>query len=147
MNIDIKDEKFEEYCNKLIEIADNCVLCGLCRHACPIYEVLMTESYTPRSKNQQFMEIVKDKNKKLYEKQKEILFTNLMELAFRCSLCNNCSFRCPLGLDLKTVFKNFRHYLVKNGFEPKVHKEMIANVREKGNPFGDDSKGDKFYCC
>lgn len=137
-------KSFDDVVNEIKTISEQCIKCGMCRNSCPIFEVFLEEEYSPRSKNQIYADYVKSSDKTEYNK----IVDRFVKLAYTCSLCNNCKVRCPLNLDLKELFRNFRYYLIKNGHEPKVHKDMIEKVRKYGNPFGDESvDDDQFYCC
>lgn len=139
-----KFKSFDEAILEIKTISEQCVKCGMCRNSCPIFEVFLEEQYSPRSKNQVYADYVQIKDKSEYDKE----INKLVKLAYTCSLCNNCKVRCPLNLDLKELFRNFRHFLVENGHSPQVHKDMIEKVRKYGNPFGDEKiDDDQFYCC
>lgn len=144
-------KEFETIVKNIIDLSEFCVECGMCRHACPIYEVFLSEDYSPRSKNKNYSSLVKDKTKGDYNnvslKDNDEVILRLKDLAYKCSLCNNCYVRCPLKINLKDLFRDFRAFLVKTGNEVPEHKEMIENIRKYGNPFGDKPKSDKFYCC
>jgi len=140
--------------DEIFELSSACIKCGMCKKGCPIFEVFTQEQYGPRAKNQIFADIVRKysdadgkANEDVDAKDRNRVFNLLVAISYTCSLCNNCKIRCPLNINLKELFRDFRNYLVENGFEAEVHKQMIENVRKYGNPFGETVKGDQFYCC
>jgi len=56
------------------------------------------------------------------------------KLFYMCSLCNNCKVACPYGVDLK--LEETRQYVAQHGQATEPMKEVIANLRRTGNPYG-----------
>ena len=70
--------------------------------------------------------------------------------AFYCTTCKMCKENCPVRIDLSDMIKKLREKLADKGLQPKGVEEMMKNVREYGNPFGNVKDGempDKLYCC
>ncbi|MFA4871655.1 MAG: (Fe-S)-binding protein [Patescibacteria group bacterium] len=108
-----------------------CSRCGLCRETCEFFKLVRHESVSPRGKA-----ILKDN-----EKLAELFYTH-------CTVCLACRVICPLGYDLE--IESIRQKMVALGLETEANKEMIANIRKYGNPFGKIKAGempDKLYCC
>jgi len=106
-----------------------CTLCGLCRTACPVFNITLKETDSPRGKA---MLIRKDE---------------LDELMYKCTTCGACKVECPIKFELDIV--NARAKTIKR-IETKANKKMIENIRKHGNPFGKLKKGAKpkeLYCC
>ncbi len=116
----------------LIEQEQNppCIECGLCREICPVFTVIRRESISPRGKA-----ILADRG--------------VLALTFyQCSLCRACRVVCPVGHDPDG--ERIRADLVAQGFGTEANQEMIANIREYGNPFGPLKEGEipkTLTCC
>lgn len=98
-----------------------CINCGACLNVCPIF-----------LSNLEAIEILDP------------------EKCFHCLVCTNCKLSCPAKIDWKKMTLKAREDFVKKGRSPQVFEEMMANIRQYGNPFGKIKEGeipDKFYCC
>ena len=107
-----------------------CVMCGMCRTSCPVFNALKNESVSPRGKALLIENDVMDK------------------MLYACTLCGACKTSCPIELDLE--LKKVRAMLVEKGIETPANKKMIENIRKYGNPFGKLEPGevpDELYCC
>lgn len=68
--------------------------------------------------------------------------------AFRCLTCLSCKINCPAKIDFSRYILKVRTELAKEGLEPDKAKEMLAKMREFGNPFGKPGEAPKeLYCC
>ena len=111
---------------------DFCSYCGLCKQNCPVFRVLLNESYSPRGKSVLL--------------KKEVLD----EIFYICSLCRSCEENCPAGINIPDMIRNAREELAKRGKAPKPSKDMMDNIRKYGNPFGKFKKGEipkDLHCC
>jgi Fe-S oxidoreductase len=101
----------------------------MCKSLCPVFNILKQEQYSPRGK--------------------AILLSDkiLDEVVFKCNMCKACEEKCPLDIKICDAIKKAREAMVLKNKELKENKEMIENIRKKGNPFGDSKKSDKLYCC
>lgn len=109
-----------------------CILCGMCKTSCPIYQVLLKETVSPRGKSKLAREDL------------------LTQLFFACNLCKACTVACPLDLKLCDDFIKVREKINKSKQETEANKKMIENIRKYGNPFGEIEKGKTpkdLYCC
>jgi Fe-S oxidoreductase len=114
------------------EQLDKCSRCGMCKANCPVFRILLKESYSPRGRA---ILISKDR---------------LNELLTYCVLCGACEESCPVGIELPDIIRDARAKMVKSGKETKANKKMIENIRKHGNPFGNLKKGEipkELYCC
>ena len=112
----------------------NCTMCGLCRTACPCYNILLNESISPRGKATILKEGFPSKH------------------IYLCTLCKACENACILNdINLVEKIRDFRQELVSLGVTTEVNKKMIENVRKFGNPLGEvnDSNRKKIdlFCC
>ncbi|NOZ26649.1 MAG: (Fe-S)-binding protein [Chloroflexi bacterium] len=116
----------------LRELAENppCIECGLCREACPIFTILRQEHISPRG-----LAILADQG------VASVVF-------YQCTLCRSCRVICPVGHD--PAGESIRADLVARGVETEANREMIANIRQYGNPFGPLKEGEipkRLTCC
>jgi glycolate oxidase iron-sulfur subunit len=74
---------------ELQEEVYNCIKCGICMNACPIYRQVNVEGASPRGKVQLI--------KKIQEGKFEVSegFKNLL---YTCLLCETCTVNCPSGV-------------------------------------------------
>jgi len=109
-----------------------CTECGLCRNACPVFNVIKRETLSPRGKVLMLKDDIKD------------------EIFWACSLCKNCVVACPLGLKLCPDFVKQRAKLEKEGKTTQSNRHLIENVRKYGNPIGKVEEGKipkELFCC
>lgn len=121
----------------LTELAENpsCIECGLCREVCPIFTVTRDETLAPRGRAA------------LAEAARAIGGAD-SPTYYQCTLCRACRIICPLGRDPEGELLRAR--LVVAGVETDANREMIANVRRYGNPFGPLRPGEipkTLTCC
>jgi len=111
---------------------EDCSRCGLCKANCPVFRILLKESYSPRGRA-----ILISENR-------------LDDLLHYCVLCKSCELSCPVGIELPDIIRAARAEMVKSGAETDANRKMIKNIREHGNPFGKLKKGEtpkELYCC
>jgi len=121
-------EKIEDI-KKQLELCSNC---GLCKQNCPVFRVLLNESYSPRGKSILIKEEMFD------------------EILYSCSLCKSCEETCPAEVKVCEAIRQAREIIAENGKAPAPSEEMIKNIREHGNPFGKFKKGEipkDLHCC
>ena len=108
-------------------------MCGICRTACPVFRVLLSETSSPRGKAVLVKKDVAD-----------LVF-------YRCALCKACTAACPSGVKIYEEVKGMRNKLVESGIETDANRRMMRNVREFGNPLMKlEEKGKKIKelnCC
>jgi len=134
------DNKRSEILNSEFKELLYCINCGACVNFCPIYHQIFTRygaSYFPGAKGV-ISSYFKESNKYAYNNG-----------AFFCTTCKQCYVNCPVKIDLSNLIRNLRKELVKEGIEPETAKEMIKNIKNFGNPFGnlEGRTPDKLYCC
>ncbi len=54
-----------------------------------------------------------------------------------CSICGICKEKCPPGVDTPTIFREIRENLVEHGEVMENHKQVLTNIQQANNPFGE----------
>lgn len=116
----------------LTELMDNpaCISCGLCREACPVFTILRQEQISPRG-----LALLAEQG------IASVVF-------YQCTLCRSCRVVCPVGHDPDG--EAIRSALPAQRVETESNRQMIANIRAYGNPFGALKEGEipkTLYCC
>ncbi|MBT7705942.1 (Fe-S)-binding protein [archaeon] len=112
------------------EILEPCIKCGMCKSNCAVFKAIREETVSPRG------HAILLSNKKLESS------------IYDCNLCKACEVTCPLDLKICDAIKKAREALALKKKNTKQNEEMIQNIRETGNPFGNKPpKGDELYCC
>jgi Fe-S oxidoreductase len=99
--------------------------CDFCREGCASYQAFNLDSYSPRGKNR-IVQAYHDGR---------IEFSDLMNLAFKCMVCGQCSEICITGDGIYNNILELRVELVRQGFAPKQVADMKKKIVEKGSPF------------
>ena len=94
----------------------NCVKCGLCLAACPVYRVLKEEQASPRAKLQLINAF---KNQTLGSSPL------LKELISRCLMCGSCAVTCPSGINHYEKFMDMRQKMVADLGDTPAIKGLI----------------------
>ncbi|MBR9704064.1 (Fe-S)-binding protein [Candidatus Pacearchaeota archaeon] len=110
--------ELENAMSEAIEIARECIRCGLCRELCPVLRIRRDEIISPRGKA-----ILLDNS-------------NFEKIVYDCTLCKACETKCPKEIKLCDAFIKAREVLVLQGKGLSVNKEMIENLEKTGNVFG-----------
>ena len=134
------DNKRSEILNSEFKELLYCINCGACLNFCPVYHQIFTRygaKYFSGAKGV-ISSYFKESNKDAYNNG-----------AFFCTTCQQCKENCPMKIDLSSMIRNLRKQLVKQRIEPDSVNEMIKNIKQYGNPFGDlgGKTPDKLYCC
>lgn len=116
----------------LNNVADNpeCIECGLCREVCPVFTILRREHCSPRG-----LAILAGRN------ARSLVF-------YQCTLCRACRVACPVGHD--PAGEAVRATLAAQHIETEANRQMIANIRQYGTPFGPLKEGQipkNLTCC
>ncbi len=89
MGIDYKD---------LEKLLDLCTLCGSCNSSCPVYDIELTEPYSPRGK----INLIKE-----FTAGNITASDKMQELISVCLICGYCQNSCSKGVDFKSIFTGY----------------------------------------
>ncbi len=126
---------------QLLEI-DACTRCGDCLRFCPVYSQRKEEGINPRGKIQAVKKFLRAQYglwARIFGK-KELNETELekfSEMAYRCTLCGECSVQCPVSIDSRSLWIALKEMLVDLGRFPKNLGMMRKNVLTTYNVSGD----------
>ena len=104
---------------KIMEMIDKCIKCGLCKADCPVFNILREETYSGRGKILILEEGVYDR------------------IFYECSLCGKCEENCPVKIKLTDVFRKARVVLTETGKAGKEVHIILKNILESGNIYGE----------
>lgn len=91
--------------DSLLESVHNCIKCGLCLAACPIYRQLLEETSSPRGKVQLLKGLREGRLGPSHY---------LEEIASRCLLCHSCAAVCPSGMEVGHLIVGLRSEMAKS---------------------------------
>lgn len=103
---------------ELQEEVYNCIKCGICMNACPVYKQLHVEGAAPRGKVQLIKKIQEGKFD-ISEGFKNLLYT--------CLLCETCTVNCPSGVKIDRLFKAMRAEVLKK-YKLPLLKRIMSTV-------------------
>ncbi len=89
MGIDLSD---------LRKLVDVCTLCGSCNSSCPVFEIELTEPYSPRGRINLIGELLKG-NISDNEEMRELISV--------CLFCGYCQNSCSKGVDFRSIFSGY----------------------------------------
>ena len=112
MNVEQHNAKEE-----IIEIAEKCIKCGLCKELCPVFKTILEEQHSPRA----HMILLQNK-----------IYDNLL---FDCTLCKLCEEKCPLNLKICTAVRKARQVLNLKNKDNLISKAMADKIANNKNPY------------
>lgn len=99
---------------KQIDTQSNCILCQSCYSSCPVFET--NENFLGPYALTRALRYVDDKKE---QSSIDILTSVQNSGIWDCTLCGNCTFVCPQGIDPKMDITKLRMKSVQKGFEDK----------------------------
>ena len=113
------------------EIAESCVCCrcGCCKDGCPVYEVVLEESMSPKGRN----ELIRALYRGIVEADERA-----MRIVYSCLLCRRDEHSCGAELRNAEATEEFRRHLIRTGSKllPE-HDRLVKNLGNYGNPWGE----------
>ncbi len=112
-------KRLEEYAEDIYTC--NRTRCGFCREQCPVYHVMVYETYSCRGK----MLVGRGLMEKTLSPSSE-----MAQILDRCLLCGLCQARCALhNMDIIT---SMRGEMVLRGLSTPVHRENVGRILTEG---------------
>jgi len=96
---------------KINELQSDCILCGSCYSACPVYAV--NEEYLGPFALTGVWKYLSDKREEEPQEKVNIIQTNGI---WDCTLCNECTLVCPQGISSKADIEKLRAKSAQFGF-------------------------------
>lgn len=101
-----------------------CMSCGLCKPYCPLFNIILRETVSPRGKWMAKKAAIAD------------------DIFFLCTNCKLCTKNCPVKAELK--IEDERARVIQMGVCPAVNEKILQNIKKFGNPFGQqDAKAEE----
>lgn len=119
-------EKIKSFGKEIDNEIFACLMCGFCRTGCPVYKETLIESENARGRVILAYNLLTGRIKPSKE---------LAEKFYECTMCLNCKVACPAGVRVADIIESTRKRLVKEGYLPEIHRTLLENMAEVGNPF------------
>ncbi len=121
---------------EIMGIVWKCSLCGFCPKdiECPAFDDdARWESSYARGKVGIVHGMIKNPNRGFQNSElaKQRLFS--------CTGCGHCHYICPSGVDVPEIINTGKKILVDADNYPKQHVEIVENIKEFRNPFGESA--------
>ena len=97
---------------KINEIQSDCILCGSCYSACPVYAV--NEEFLGPFSLTRVWKYVSDKRESDSSSKLDVIQTNGV---WDCTLCNECTIVCPQGISSKADIEKLRSSSAMAGYD------------------------------
>jgi len=123
-----RPERIESFGKEIDNEIMACLMCGFCRAGCPVYQETSIESKNARGRVILAYNLLTGRIKPSKE---------LAERFYACTLCLNCKVTCPAGIQVADIVESARKRLAKEGLLPEIHKTLLKNISEYGNPFSE----------
>lgn len=106
------------------ELADKCILCGICAEACPFYLVTNNLKYGAMAKVEAAQKLFRG----------ESLDEEDLKTIFMCTRCDYCHHFCPYGVEISVVVQGARAELRKKNMVPEKYKTIAQSIIDFGSP-------------
>jgi len=114
---------------KINEIQSDCILCGSCYSACPVFAV--NEDFLGPFSLTRVWKYVSDKRE---EDEKQMIDTIQKDGVWACTLCNECTLVCPQDISSKADIEKLRSKSAMAGYSDPNY----ASFDSFGSGFGFD---------
>lgn len=108
----------------------HCIRCGLCSYTCPVYRVLVTETFSPRGR----VALIRAAGQAEVDPGK-----NFGDKFYSCTLCAACSQVCPSGVKVDELLLGIREELAGRDLLPPALAHLSRTIRETHNISGEDN--------
>ena len=124
----IEGGKIMQFTKKSKEHIDACRFCWMCHHVCPIGIATGLERNSVRARAMSLSLVARD----------AIDYSDdIIDNVYECSLCGGCMTDCVTGWDPVMFTREARLGAALDGKLPSYIMDMVQNVLEKGNIYGE----------
>ncbi|MEM0101080.1 MAG: (Fe-S)-binding protein [Candidatus Methanomethyliaceae archaeon] len=106
------------------DLANQCILCGICAEACPFYLVTNNLKYGAMAKVEVAQRLFRG----------EVLNEEDLKTIFMCTRCDYCHNYCPYGIEISTIIQGARAELRKMNRVPEKYKTIAQSIIDFGSP-------------
>lgn len=99
-----------------------CSKCGICQHACPVYQELGNDCAVSRGQFIMLDGVIKGDLK---------LNKNINKYLDLCLKCNKCKSACPTGIDVVQIILSAKYEYLKNTFWGKLENALYSFLESK----------------
>lgn len=114
------------------EEALHCIRCGLCLSTCPLYQLTLNETDSPRAR----VALLRAVQEGLVEEPTG----ETAALFFRCLLCGACTFTCPSGVTVDRILELTRGDMADQGLMPEPLVALGERIAEVHNISGEPNQ-------
>lgn len=120
---------------------DACARCGECQNWCPVYQEDEREDILPRGKAAAFRRLLAQEGNFLQRlfagsAPSEEDVDRLAKDLYECSVCGQCHYVCPTGVDTLELWEALRAVMVKAGKGPlPPHEGLRQSIEVNDNPW------------
>ncbi|MFH1101220.1 MAG: (Fe-S)-binding protein [Methanobacteriota archaeon] len=105
-----------------------CIRCAYCFEECPVIKEMQWDTDGARGKViLSYGLLTGDLQPSQY----------IADKLFRCTFCRDCLERCPSKVEILDIITAARAHLVEEGYASNIHKQVIHNIDNTGNIYGD----------
>ncbi len=126
-----KPHENAECMDKLVGWEDElnaCTYCAFCKSVCPVFDDIGWDSVSPKGQN------ITAYNLLLGNLEPD---EDVMKSLYRCTMCLDCTRRCPTSIETADIVAAARTGMVEKGFKNPAHVELVDNVQKTGNIYGE----------
>lgn len=116
------------FSKEVLNQAEACRFCWMCRHICPVAGSTGNESWTPRAKGL-FLSLTE---------RGTAFNADIADAIYHCTLCDACANDCATGYRPAEFIRAARTEALVEGIAPARVNEALDALAQKGNIFGKD---------
>ncbi|HHX58285.1 MAG TPA: lactate utilization protein [Candidatus Moranbacteria bacterium] len=124
------------------EKMNQCISCGACLNFCPVYHQMGKKFGGKFAGSKGIVMAAKLGEASLVKAR--------AGGSFNCTLCETCSFNCPMKIPLDGYVRKIREQQEIEELQTEQNIKMIDKTKSTGNPFGQkdsDETPDQLHCC
>lgn len=105
-----------------------CTYCAFCKSVCPVFKDVGWDSVSPKGQNIIAYNLLQGK----IEPDEDV-----MKRLYQCTMCLDCTRRCPTSIETADIVAAARTGLVERGFKNPVHEGIVDAVEKTGNIYNE----------